>query len=65
MGNSPWLSKEEWFSHSEDWRQGWHDVQSANDCLMTKEELASKSDEWKAGARYAIQHPVWPVAVPM
>lgn len=58
------MTKEELLSHSKDWQDGWRDVQQGNDIFMSHEEIANKSDEWKAGARYAIEHPIGRVAFP-
>ena len=59
------MTEEELIQYSEEWRQGYSDVMTCKDIEMSKEEKASKSSEWKEGARYAIQHPLGRVVVPM
>ena len=53
------MTTEEWRAHTDEWKRGWRYYQG--DDTVQKED----SEEFKAGARYALENPEGPVAVPM
>lgn len=48
------MTQDEWLSHSEDWRSGWHAAENCD----TIPDWDAKSDEWKAGYEWALKNPM-------